>query len=33
MALEYDKCYYDSYVSLAEVYVERNEYNLAKTTL
>ena len=33
MAVEYDKCHYDSYVSLAEVYVERHEYNLAKTTL
>ena len=33
MAIEYDKCQYDSYVDLAEVYVERNEFNLAKTTL
>ena len=33
MAIEYDKNHFDSYVSLAQVYTERNEDNLAKTTL
>ena len=33
MAIEYDKNHFDSYVSLALVYAERREFNLAKTTL
>ena len=33
MAIEYDKNHFDSYVSLAEVYAERHEFNLARTTL
>ena len=33
LAIEHDRNHFDSYVSLAEVYVERYEFKLAKTTL
>ena len=33
LAIEHDRNHFESYVSLAEVYVERYEFKLAKTTL